>query len=139
MYERVSGVIMLFNEFIKKVKVNGFDVPVKVQILVTEEDDGFDVDADIDFGDVKAEQEYIERFRKGELFRAVISVHAEAFGIEGFDVLGACHIHSNNLFNSEPFNKDVDDVITTHDMVNNAVNDCVNNLKKKAKELNSFA
>lgn len=66
--------------------------------LMAEPDD-VDPAGDFDFGDAKANAEYLARFRSGELQMIRLHVRAVFKGFEGNDYLGACHIPAENYAN----------------------------------------
>lgn len=131
---------MEFKRLQRTVKLNGRDLVADIVIRVEEDDYTPRAGADFDTGDAEADKAYEKRFEpNGDLFNAVIFVTATAHGVEGSDVLGGCHISCNNMFNSEPFNKDVELVLEEHAMISNAVIDLAEQVKARAKDLAPYA
>lgn len=128
---------MEFKKTNRIVKINGHDVEVTLTVRV--EEDFYRPEGDFDFGNAKANEEYLERFKRGELFMAFISVTATALGETGHDGLGACHIHSNNFFDSTKFNDDIEQVLKDYALESNAIKELINNIKSKAGILKKFA
>lgn len=71
------------------------------------------IDGSFDFEDEKQNQEYLDRFRRGELANIFIKVSYwdKSRNISGDDCLGACHIASI---------QDIQSVIDDHGMIDNA-------------------
>lgn len=131
---------MEFKKLTKMITVNGKPVEATIRVIVGEEDERPVAPDDFDFGSAKRNEAYAKRFRDGgDLFSAHIRVEASAFGVEGSDSLGACHINCNNMFNSEPFTKDVEQILSMHDMVDNALSELAVNIAERAKELAPYA
>lgn len=128
---------MEFKKLSRTIIVNGNEVQVDVTVKVEEDD--IDPAGDFDFGDVAENKKYLERFRLGELFIGVITVEAKAHGESGSDVLGGCHLVANNYFDSKPFNKSVEEILESHDMVENALTELSNTLIFRANDLKMFA
>lgn len=126
-----------FKEFEEYVHVHGKLLTVNISITV-EEDPYIDIRGDFDFGDPIENEKYLNRFKSGELFMGMITVTAFALGETGADHLGACHLISNNYFNSEPFDTSVNDTVNTYDMINNAIDDLLKNLDEKAATLQKY-
>jgi len=116
--------------------LNKVALPVKVTIEVAEDD--IVPAGDFDFGDAAENEAYLDQFKSGELFIAVIRVTAEALGEEGTDYLGGCHVHSNNAFNSDPFAKDIDQLVMDHGMVDKALGDLMQAILIKANRLKPY-
>src|ERR1700676_3896601 len=123
---------MEFKRFKHLTKVNGIEITAEIVVSVNE-DDNYSPTApnDFDFGNAAENKAYAKRFayESGDLFNGIITVKATAFGIEGFDSLSGCHLNCNNAFNSAPFENDVNQMVETHDMVSEALDDLVNNIK----------
>lgn len=130
---------MEFKRFKKTVKLNGIEITADIVINVVE-DHVPEAAHDFDFGNAAENEAYAKRFtnESGDLFNGVITVTASAFGIEGFDALGGCHLNCNNLFNSDPFERDVNETIETHDMVNEALANLTDSIQAQAALLAPF-
>lgn len=124
---------MEFKKLEKTLMINGNKV--KAQVTITVEEDDIDPAGDFDFGNEKENAEYLARFRSGELFVAVITVRATALGQEGTDCLGGCHIHSNNMFNSKPFDSDVESMIKDQCMIERATEELAKHIVDAANLL----
>lgn len=111
---------MEFKRFNKTI-LDKNQVPVEVLIVIEVEEDDIHPKDDFDFGNAEDNAEYLQRFERGELFIGVISVKAYALGFEASDYLGACHLHCNNMFNSKPFEDDVNNTISEHGMIDTAI------------------
>jgi hypothetical protein len=128
----------IFKELTEELSINGHTIPVQVTIEV-DEDIYVDPADDFNFGDEATNAEYLERFRSGELFMGSITVTAKALGEVGSDHLGACHLCSNNAFNSAPFNTSVNNIVDDYQMVNRALLDLREMIISKAKLLKEYA
>lgn len=119
-----------FKTYETTLEINGETTPVRIDVFV-DEDECVDPAGDFDFGDDAENQKYLERFQSGELFIGVIEVRATAIELGEFesDVLGACHLTSNNMFDSGPFTKDVENIIEEHGMVAQAL-ECLKGVLK---------
>lgn len=118
---------MEFKRFERTIQdTNG--VKLSVLVIVEVDEDDIPPEGDFDFGNEEENDAYLNRFKSGELFRANILVKAIALGFEGFDSLGACHIHSNNMFNSKPFDQDVEDILREYGMIDNAIEHLVHEI-----------
>ncbi len=64
-------------------------------------------------------KEYVNRFENGELLNLCVqvTVYDKSGNLEGTDSLGHCHINSNDCLN------DVQDMVTSHDMITVALED----------------
>lgn len=128
---------MVFEKLERKIKINGVYVTATVEVQVME-DDCMEVSESFDFGDDKANAEYLARFTSGELFNAYVVVQAEALGVTGVDSLGGCHIHSNNMFDSTPFETDVREILRTHGMIQTALDDLAKQVIEQAEKFKPF-
>lgn len=128
---------MIFKRCIADLEINGIKIPSQITVEVSK--DYMSPEGDFDFGDAKENAKYLARFRRLELFMAVITVTANAEGFSGADCLGACHIHSNNMFNSHPFNSDVESILIDHTMIENALSDLERNIRDAASRLKEYA
>lgn len=131
---------MQFLKLTRTIEINGRTIECDVTINVHEDHD-IPVEDTFDFGDAKANAEYLARFRgsNAKLFSANILVEATALGEHGFDSLCACHVHCNNFFDSKPFETDVNDFIKEHDMVQIALDDLKTTIVNKANQMSQFA
>lgn len=111
---------------------------VEVEFTITVDEDDISIDDDID-GNPADATEYKARFERGELFIGVITVTAKALGVSGTDVLGGCHLHANNAFNSIPFNSDVEQTLSDHGMEQSALDELMTNIREFANKLRPFA
>lgn len=125
-----------FKTIKKKIKVRGQTLTALIDIYV-EEDDINPAD-DYASGDADQDAKYLARFKSGELFCAVITVKAVALGETGYDSLGGCHIPCNNMFNSTPFQNEVEQVVKFHDMVSTALDDLRQQIETKADQLQPY-
>ncbi len=128
----------IFKKFDKTIEVNGHMLDANIVIEVDEDGD-CNVADDIAFDDVDAEKRYLKRFEHGELFAGVVTVTAYAVECDGFDSLSACPLHSNNMFDSGPFNNDVNQIVEEHGMVKTAIEQLVANIQSRARLLKRFA
>lgn len=118
-------------------EVNG--IPVKATVNVYVEED-FDSDPlDLDFESEIDKKEYGQRFERGELFNAGITVEATAYGETGIDSLWGNHMACNNMFNPEPFENDLQSILKYHDMIENAIDNLKKQLVERANALKQFA
>lgn len=124
-------------QYTRTLAINGIELEVKITIEVGEDD--IHPSDDFDFGDLEENATYLDRFKTGELFIAVITVKAEALGLTGMDVLGGCHVHSNNMFNSDPYEQDIEELIRSHCMESEAIEDLKTIITKTANQLKPFA
>lgn len=111
------------------IKVNGIDVDVEVEIIALE--DEYNIE--------DVEPEHLEALEDGKLFMGVIFVHAKAHGLEGMDVLGSVLLVPNNMFNSEPFNKSVMDVVNDNNMIATALKELAVALEGEYESLKARA
>src|SRR5688572_5594839 len=110
---------MLFKKYTVETEINGNTVNVEISIQV--EEDNIGPEGEFGFGSEEENKKYLERFHRNELFVGCIFVTASAFGLEGVDSMGDCHLSSNNMFNSEPFESDVNNILSYYNMIENAV------------------
>lgn len=129
---------MIFKEFTKDLAINGQTITTYITVKV-EEDYDTDIEGGFDFGNETENKAYLARFESGELFMGCIVVKAQALGLCGVDVLGACHLYSNNMFDSSKFNQSVEETIESHAMVENALKDLENIIVHQARALAKFA
>jgi hypothetical protein len=128
---------MIFKIENHDLEVNGIKFSAEVMIAVEEECDTR-IEDDISFDDKEAEKLYIARFKRGELFIGCITVTARAYGLEGCDVLGACHLFSNNCFDSTAYERSVNETLSDYSMVENALTELKRNIKMQAADLQQF-
>ena len=129
---------MIFKQYTQSVEVGGIGIDAKITIEV-HEDNETNPSEDFDFGNEEENAAYLARFVKGELFMGTILVRAEALGESGIDAMGACHLSSNNMFNSEPFEASVNNLLTDYAMVEKAIDELRENIKDKATMLKRLA
>jgi hypothetical protein len=129
---------MIFKTEKRDLEVNGIKISAEVTIEV-EEDGETNVRDDISFDNKELEEVYVRRFERGELFIGIISVTARAYGIEGLDILGGCHLCSNNAFNHQPFENSVNETVRDYSMVENALTELARNIREQAQQLKLFA
>lgn len=110
--------------------INGVKVPAEVSIQVEE-------DYDYDLTDWEDERDR-KAIKSGKFFVACIVVTAKALGVDGLDSLGACTLRPNNMFDSKPFEDDLNGMLTDHGMINNALDDLKNNIISQANLLKAF-
>lgn len=121
---------MIINK-IADLEVNGIKLKASIQIQVDE-----DRDYDLKYWDDPRDR---QRIKSGELFVAWVCVTATALEIEGTDSLSGCTLRPNNLFDSNPFETDLDAILTDNQMVENALSDLAKNIVARAKALKEFA
>ncbi len=125
-----------YKTLIRYTEINGIPLEVKVSIYVGEDHDTNPFD--MDFDSEASKKSYVERFENGELFNAWINVIAEASGERGSDALCNVHLHRNNMFNSEPFEYDLNTIIEVHGMINEAIEDLRTTIINRANTLKQF-
>ncbi len=118
----------------KTIEINGRKIPAIVNIEVFEDD----LPIEVDFGNTDEEKKYLARFESGELFSACIKVTACALGQVDGDSLSACHLHSNNAFESK-FDDDLQGILEEHEMVENALENLKNTIIHQANKLAPYA
>lgn len=91
--------------------------------------DVLDIKDSFDFGDEKANEEYLERFRSGELISVVIYVKVFFDNFEGTDILGDCHVRDKFLLT------DIEETVKEHGMQQNARDDLRKNIESTLKRL----
>jgi hypothetical protein len=115
---------MEYKAYNKVIQVNGIDVKVSIKITVEEEQD-------------YTETEQITP--QPNTFFGVVTVTASAHALEGWDCLGGNSLYCNNMFDSTPFNKSVDQVIAEYDMERTAINDLIGRLTSEYTRLTNLA
>jgi hypothetical protein len=129
---------MKYKEFDGVTCINGH--VVDVHYTVTVEEDDLDPSGDFDFGNVQENENYLKRFKNGELFIAIISVYVtmKDFDGGGDAVLGGNHIRSNNYFDSSGFNKDVEAILNEHGLIHEATKDLFRQVIDAANRLGKY-
>jgi len=98
----------------KKFKIAGSEFEATVRAYWQWDD--CPVEDTVDFETEKELEEYVGRFRRGDLLNAVLFVEATFLGQTGTDVLGACHVKDED---------DMLEIIKEHGMVDNAVTELI--------------
>lgn len=127
---------MEFKKYSQIVELNG--KPLEVEIKIVVEEDDYPIKGSFDFGDEEENKKYLARFERGDLFNGLIIVKASALGVTEQDSLGGCHIRSNNMFNSTPFENDVQSIVDDHGMVENAIDQLKTSALDQANKLKGF-
>lgn len=112
------------------IKHNGKMRHIKTQIAYAWDYEQDSVQGSYDFGDKKANDEYLERFKNGELLNVTIKVTANALGEHGSDYLGGCHVKASTL------ESDMLQTAIQHDMKNQACIELKANILSAYKTLN---
>ncbi len=89
--------------------VNGRTLDATVRVYTETDQDG--PEGGFDFGDAKANADYLARFERGTLQNILIKVEVSALGLDADDYLGACHVRTRY------FDKDVRDTVRDHGMI----------------------
>lgn len=116
---------MEFKKYGKRIKVNGHPVEVQIEVRVEE-----DPDAEDGFGMPAA-----EGFFYGSILVLATAPFDAGIELEGIDSLGGCELRPNNMFDSTPFNKSVEEILETYGMEANAVNDLRKQIEGRYDEL----
>ncbi len=124
---------MEYKKFHKTITVNGHGVECLVKVLVNE--DSLEYLTDQDYENETQRLEHLNRIESGEVFSAWIEVQVSALGLTAHDTLGACEIRSNNMFNSEPFESDVNQVLESNGLEENATNDLIKQIEAQHETL----
>lgn len=118
-----------FKEMETVVAVNGKDVSAVIRIS-TDLDSDFD-SSDVDFENEDQVQQFQRMLDRGEIEARVILVEVIALGETGSDSLCQVLVKTS---------EDVDDAVAEHNMIEDATNNLVSELKFKYEELaNVFA
>lgn len=118
--------------------INGMPVTFEVEIAVAE-DYGADPEGDFDFGDAQENAEYLARFESGELFMGLIQVTATALGVQGTDLMCSCHLPAVRGDGGKELAAEVIAMADDHDMVNIAIEECIQLIQDTAERLKGFA
>ena len=110
-------------EFKRSTEINGLQIPIEIVITVEKDDMEFNGDDPID----------ITNHKSGDLFMAIITVRADAFGLNGHDSLGGVSLQQHNTNREE-----VLDIINDYGMINNAILDLTQQVQDKADLLKPF-
>lgn len=124
---------MEYKKYNKTIVVNGNKVDVEFTVKVNEDDNRYIMDQDFESESKKAE--FVSKVENGELFSAWVEVQASAEGLTGYDTLGACVLHANNMFNSTPFNQSVEATLIDNGMEANALDDLNRQLETEYSRL----
>ena len=126
-----------YKTFDDSITINGSPINVEISIFVGEDD--LDPEGTFDCGDEVENEEYLARFKSGELFMAVIGVEATALDETGTDYLGGCHIHANSRYSNNQLSADVAYFVEAYTMVENAKTELKDLIIRKANQLARFA
>ena len=108
---------------------------VNVTLTVTEYwayDNDCPIEGSFDFGDEVENDEYLTRFKTGELVNLQIKVKATALGCSGTDYLGGCHVTADNA------DIELSQIASEHGMANQAIDDCIQAIKNQVETLTPF-
>jgi hypothetical protein len=103
--------------------------PVKASVTVSyETDQDFDPIKDMDF-DGEDQKKFLRDLERGEVMPLVVYVSVSALGETGSDVLGGCLVNSV---------KDIDELVETHEMIEQAVIELKNNILHQIELLKPY-